>query len=157
MQNDCKNIYKTARQVAGLTQERAAEMLGISVRSLADYEQGIRVPQNYVVDGMVTVYNSQLLGIQHLRESANMARSILPDVQEMRLSEAVLTLIDAIYDFADDRVDRELIDIARDGVITDDEKERFDCVVEKIRTITSAAMVVSCAKLELSSADSDGA
>ena len=106
---------------------------------------------------MVTVYNSQLLGIQHLRESANMARSLLPDVQEMRLPEAVLTLIDAIYDFADDRVDRELIDIARDGVITDDEKERFDRVVEKIRTITSAALVVSCARTELSSADSGGA
>lgn len=148
MQNDCRNIYKTARQVAGLTQERAAEMLGISVRSLADYELGIRVPQNYVVDGMVTVYNSQLLGIQHLRESANMARNLLPDVQEMRLPEAVLTLIDAIYDFADDRVDRELIDIARDGVITEEERERFDCIVEKIQTITSAAMVVSCAKTE---------
>lgn len=148
MQNDCRNIYKTARQVAGLTQERAAEMLGISVRSLADYELGIRVPQNYVVDGMVTVYNSQVLGIQHLRESANLARSILPDVEEMRLPEAVLTLIDAIYDFADDRVDRELIDIARDGVITEDEKERFDRIVEKIRTITSAAMVVSCARTE---------
>ena len=148
------NIYKTARQVAGLTQERAAEMLGISVRSLADYEQGTRIPQNYVVDGMVTVYNSQLLGIQHLRESANMARSILPDVQEMRLSEAVLTLIDAIYDFADDRVDRELIDIARDGVITEDEKERFDRIVEKIRMITAAALVVSCAKSEISSLDS---
>ena len=148
MQADCRNIYKAARQVAGLTQERAAEMLGISVRSLADYEQGIRVPQNYVVDGMVTVYNSQLLGIQHLRESAIMAQNLLPEVQEMRLPEAVLTLIDAIYDFADDRVDRELIDIARDGVITDNEKERFDRVVEKIRTITSAAMVVSCARSE---------
>ncbi len=153
MQNDCRNIYKTARQVAGLTQERAAEMLGISVRSLADYEQGIRIPQNHVVDGMVTVYNSQLLGIQHLRESANMARSLLPDVQEMRLPEAVLTLIDAIYDFADDRVDRELIDIARDGVIADDEKERFSRIVEKIRTITSAAMVVSCARTEMISSD----
>ena len=148
MQNDCRNIYKTARQVAGLTQERAAEMLGISVRSLADYELGIRMPQNYVVDGMVTVYNSQLLGIQHLRESANMAHSFLPDVQEMRLPEAVLTLIDAIYDFADDRVDRELIDIARDGMITEDERDRFDRVVAKIQTITSAAMVVSCAKTE---------
>ena len=148
MQNDCRNIYKTARQVAGLTQERAAEMLGISVRSLADYELGIRIPQNYVVDSMVTVYNSQLLGIQHLRESANMARNLLPDVQEMRLPEAVLTLIDAIYDFADDRVDRELIDIARDGVIAEDERERFDHIVDKIRTITAAAMMVSCAKTE---------
>lgn len=146
MQNDCRNIYKTARQVAGLTQERAAEMLGISVRSLADYEQGIRIPSNPVVDGMVTVYNSQVLGIQHLRASADLARSILPEVREMCLSEAVLTLVDAIYDFADDRLDRELIDIAKDGIISEDERERFDRVVNKIRHITAAAMVVSCAR-----------
>ena len=63
----------------------------------------------------------------------------------MRLPEAALTLIDAIYDFADDRLDRELIDIARDGVISEDERPRFERIVEKIRTITAAAMAVSCA------------
>ena len=40
MQNDCGNIYRSARKFAGLTQERAAELLGLSVRSLADYETG---------------------------------------------------------------------------------------------------------------------
>ena len=66
----------------------------------------------------------------------------------MRLPEAVLTLVDAIYDFADDRLDRELIDIARDGVISTDERERFDRVVQKIKAITAASMVVVCAKRE---------
>lgn len=42
MQADCRNIYQAARKVAGLTQEKAAEMIGISVRSLADYETGVR-------------------------------------------------------------------------------------------------------------------
>ena len=140
MQNDCTNIYQTARKVAGLTQERAAELLGLSVRSLADYEAGARIPSNDVVEGMVTVYNSQLLAVQHLRNSAQFARAILPDPQPMRLPEAVLTLVDAIYDFADDHVDRELIDIARDGVISADEQERYDRVVEKIRAITAAAI-----------------
>mgnify|MGYP002515349009 CR=1 FL=1 len=145
MQNDCRNIYRAARNVAGLTQERAAEMLGISVRSLADYETGVRTPPNEVVNDMVMCYNSQLLAIQHLRASAEAARKILPEVRAMRLPEAALTLIDAIYDFADDRLDRELIDIARDGVISEDERPRFERVVEKIRTITAAAMAVSCA------------
>ena len=145
MQNDCRNIYRAARNVAGLTQERAAEMLGISVRSLADYETGVRTPPNEVVNDMVMCYNSQLLAIQHLRASAEAARKILPEVRAMRLPEAALTLIDAIYDFADDRLDRELIDIARDGVISEDVRPRFERVVEKIRTITAAAMAVSCA------------
>ena len=142
MQGDCTNIYQSARKIAGLTQERAAELLGLSVRSLADYEAGLRLPPNDVADRMVTVYNSQLLAVQHLRGSTQFARDLLPEVRPMALPEAVLTLIDAVYDFADDRLDRELIDIARDGVISADERERFDHVVEKIRAITAAAIAL---------------
>lgn len=143
MQNDCKNIYQTARKIAGFTQERAAELLGLSPRSLADYETGVRVPPNDVADRMVTAYNSQLLAVQHLRESTQFGRTLLPEVPSMGLPEAVLTLVDAVYDFADDRLDRELIDIARDGVISADERERFDRVVEKIRAITAAAIALT--------------
>lgn len=143
MQNDCANIYQTARKVAGLTQERAAELLGLSPRSLADYEAGLRLPPNDVADRMVTVYNSQLLAVQHLRNSTQLARDLLPDVQTMILPEAVLTLIDAVYAFADDKLDRELIDIARDGVISEDERERFNHVVDRIRAIAAAAIAVA--------------
>lgn len=142
MQNDCINIYQSARKVAGFTQERAAELLGLSLRSLADYESGLRVPPNDVADRMVTVYNSQLLAVQHLRSSTQFARELLPDVQTMALPEAVLTLVDAVYAFADNRLDRELIDIARDGVISEDERERFDHVVEQLRNITAAAIAL---------------
>ena len=143
MQNDCTNIYQSARKIAGLTQERAAELLGLSPRSLADYESGLRLPPNDVADRMVTVYNSQLLAVQHLRNSTQFARDLLPDVQPMALPEAVLTLVDAVYSFADDRLDRELIDIARDGVISADERERFDRVIDKIRDITAAAIALA--------------
>lgn len=34
MQGNCRNIYKAARLAAGLTQERAAEMMSLSVDSL---------------------------------------------------------------------------------------------------------------------------
>lgn len=143
MQNDCTNIYQGARKIAGLTQERAAELLGLSARSLADYESGLRLPPNDVADRMVTVYNSQLLAVQHLRNSTQIARDLLPDVKEMALPEAVLTLVDAVYAFADDRLDRELIDIARDGVISEDERERYDRVIDKIRDITAAAIALA--------------
>lgn len=143
MQNDCTNVYQSARKIAGLTQERAAELLGLSPRSLADYESGLRLPPNDVADRMVTAYNSQLLAVQHLRNSTQIARDLLPDIKEMALPEAVLTLVDAVYSFADDRLDRELIDIARDGVISEDERERFDHVIDKIRDITAAAIALA--------------
>ena len=150
MQQDCKNIYQSARKIAGLTQERAAELLGLSPRTLADYEAGLRVPPNDVADRMVTVYNSQLLAVQHLRASTQFARDLLPPVQNLTLSEAALTLIDAVYTFADSRADRELIDIARDGVISEDERERFDHVVEQIRNITAAAIALAAIPREVS-------
>lgn len=143
MQNDYTNIYQSARKIAGFTQERAAELLGLSTRSLADYESGLRLPPYDIADRMVTVYNSQLLAVQHLRNCTQFARDLLPDVQPMALPEAVLTLVDAVYSFADDRLDRELIDIARDGVISEDERERFDHVVDKIRNITAAAIALA--------------
>ena len=64
----------------------------------------------------------------------------------MRLPEAVLTLVDAIYDFADDKLDRKLIDIARDGVISEDERPQFERIITKIKDIITAAMAVSCAR-----------
>ena len=79
MPQDKRNIYKIAREAKGLTQEAAAEKLGISDSSIRAYETGQRIPPPEVVDLMVIAYDSQLLGIQHLRASADMARSIVPE------------------------------------------------------------------------------
>ena len=101
MPQDKRNIYKIAREARGLTQEAAAEKLGISDSSIRAYESGQRIPPPEVVDLMVIAYDSQLLGIQHIRASAEMARSIVPDVQELRLPEAIMELLDRVYSFVD--------------------------------------------------------
>lgn len=145
MQQNGGNIYQNARRLAGLTQERAAELLNVSTRSLADYETGQRIPPNDVVDQMVLNYNSQALAVQHLRNSSSAARLILPEVREIALPQAVLELIDAVYDFADDKMDRELIDIARDGVIDDAERARYDHIMAKLQDIITAAMALGFA------------
>ncbi|WP_204791675.1 helix-turn-helix transcriptional regulator [Oscillibacter sp. CU971] len=44
MPEDGRNIYKTCRELAGYTQEHAAELLGCSVRALARYEGGEAFP-----------------------------------------------------------------------------------------------------------------
>ena len=96
MPEEYRNIYKICRKSAGFTQEAAAERLGISVESLRAYETGQRIPPPEVVDLMVIAYDSQLLGIQHLRASADMARSIVPDIREVRLPEAIMELLDRV-------------------------------------------------------------
>lgn len=137
------NIYKTAREAKGLTQEAAAEKLGISVTSIRAYETGQRIPPVEVVDLMVIAYDSQLLGIQHLRASADMARNVLPDVEQVSLPHAVLQLLNRIYAFADNHRDRQLMAIAEDGRIDDGERVLFDQIVnEDLASIIEAAMAV---------------
>ena len=116
MPQDKRNIYKIAREAKGLTQEAAAEKLGISDSSIRAYETGQRIPPPEVVDLMVIAYDSQLLGIQHLRASADMARSIVPDIREVRLPEAIMELLDRVY--------------GKDGIIDDQERPIFDAIVE---------------------------
>lgn len=146
MPRDKRNIYKVAREARGLTQEAAAEKLGISDSSIRAYESGQRIPPPDVVDLMVIAYDSQLLGIQHIRASAEMARSIVPDVRELRLPEAIMELLDLMYRFVDTHRDRDLLRIGKDGVIDDDEQPIYDDIDEDLEQIIEAAMAVRFAK-----------
>ena len=146
MPQDKRNIYKIAREARGLTQEAAAEKLGISDSSIRAYETGQRIPPPEVVDLMVIAYDSQLLGIQHLRASADMARSIVPDVQELRLPEAIMNLLDRVYGFVDAHRDRELLKIGKDGIIDEDERAEFDEILDELHGIVEAALALRCAR-----------
>lgn len=42
-------IFKCARQTLNLTQEHLAPLLGVSVKSIKNYEQGIRKPSKAVL------------------------------------------------------------------------------------------------------------
>lgn len=95
---------------------------------------------------MVIAYDSQLLGIQHLRASADMARSIVPDIREVRLPEAIMELLDRVYGFVDAHRDRELLRIGKDGIIDDQERPIFDAIVAELGDLVEAAMAVRYAK-----------
>ena len=100
MPQDKRNIYKIAREARGLTQEAAAEKLGISDSSIRAYETGQRVPPNEVVELMAICYDAQHLAFQHLRETNSMYGSIVPAVPDCSVLEASAKLINRIYDFA---------------------------------------------------------
>lgn len=147
MAKEHQNIYKTCRRACGLTQEAAAERLNISVESIRAYETGQRIPPNDVVDLMVLAYDSQLLGIQHLRASADMARSIVPDVREVDLRTAIMALLVTIYKFVDEHQDRELLRIGTDNAVDESEGPEFEEIKEDLGDVIAAAMQVRCAKL----------
>ena len=59
------------------------------------------------------------------------------------MPEAVLQLLDAVYAFADNKTDRRLIAIARDGVIDEQERPEYDRIVEELQDIIKYAMAVT--------------
>lgn len=141
MTQSCSNIYLPPRLAAGYTQERAAELLDISVRSLAAYETGERIPPEDVVLRMIEVYGTPYLAYQYLRTSMEIARNIMPEIEEVDLSKAVIRLLNRIRSFADKHCTDRLLEIADDGVIDEIERAEFEKILGELDEIVKAAMV----------------
>ena len=127
-----KTIYQTCREAAGYTQERAAELLNISVRHLARIESGEQLPPDDIAYSMVMLYDSQYLAVQHLRRASQLAASILPPVEQITLQTATIRLYNSFARWADKRRDRQLMEIAEDGLIDDDERPIFEEIVREL-------------------------
>lgn len=138
------NIYQSARISKGITQEKAAELVTVSVESIRAYESGSRIPPDEVVVRMIEVYDAQFLAIQHLRTKSEIARSILPDFEQKELPEAILRILKEVGDFVKRR--DELIEIGSDGVISPDERVQFDEIMKELDDIVQAYMVIKFAK-----------
>lgn len=140
MLEDYMNIYKTARRSAGLTQEAAAEQLGISVESVRAYETGQRVPPNYIVSRMVTCYNAQRLAVQHLNLYDELASCVIPKIQKRTFMEAVLRLYNRLKRFANHHSMERLLEIAEDNLVDDQESEAYAEIIEEICDFSQCCM-----------------
>lgn len=146
MPEETRNIYKTCRKAAGLTQEAAAERLGISVESLRAYETGQRVPPDEVVEAMSDLYNTLHLIVRHVREKNAMYSRVVPEVPKMDVLAASARLTNRIYAFADSHADRRLMRITEDNVIDGTERGEFDAILEDLQEIVAAALALRCAQ-----------
>ena len=139
MPYDDTNIYKTARQKAGITRERAAEAIGISVESLKAYEAYSRLPPCDVVDRMCLVYDALYLAYQHNRLASGEIK-VVPEVQIMELPMAAIRIINRVQAFAEAHRDRQLLCIAEDGRISEEERPLFDEIMSELDELVKAAV-----------------
>lgn len=140
MSEEYRNIYKAARRSAGLTQEAAAEKLGISVESIRAYETGGRIPSNEIVESMVICYNTQYLAYQHLHETNTLAAKIVPPLQERTMLEVAVRIYNRMNRFAAKHNVDKLMEIAEDGQIDEDERKLFDEIMADLREIVQSSM-----------------
>lgn len=136
----CGNIYKNARRVAGLTQEQAAEMLFISVRSVAEYEAGRIIPPDDVVCRMIELYRARHLAYLHLKNSSEVGRRYLPDLDIVDLPRSVLRLQKEVKDVTD--INPDIVDVACDGIIGEHEHHIWMRVEKELTEMVSAGLSV---------------
>lgn len=148
MKRQCKSIYKTAREYAGLTQEKAVELLHVSVRQLSAYETGETAVPDQMVCKMAEVYVADWLAYKHLRQATEIGQRFLPDIGDFDIARAVLRFKKEVRDL--DKIDCDMVDIACDGVIDKHEEHRWGKVVKEVNEVVGAALTIMFAKKEKS-------
>ena len=140
------NIYRNARITAGLTQERWAEYLGISADSVRKYENGEMMPAEDVLLMMADVSGLKILPYWHLSQKSRIAGEILPKLEEPpTLPQAVLALLIGIENFQE-RGLRDLIRIASDGKISQDEIIPYGQALKELTDLVRSAYAVGYSK-----------
>lgn len=139
-----RNIYQAARESAELTQERAAELIGLSVESIRSYESGKRVPNDDAVIKMVDIYWDNYLAYEHLKHKTQVGNVVLPDVKEVPLSQAALQMINSMNQFIE--CESEIVQITMDGIIDKDEEQAWLNIMKKCRGLHKAVLTLQYSK-----------
>ena len=140
MNEQYESLYARHRKAAGLTQERAAELLGVAVRTLAAWERGESTPPNARVLAMVDIYGSPTLAIEHLRYSNIIAYDVLPAVKAVPLAQAVCKLASAIRKLEAIHAEDQLLQIAADGRVDEIEKADYEQLLIELEPVMAAVL-----------------
>lgn len=131
------NIYAACRKRAGVTQEEWAEALDISVESIKRYETYIRLPPNHLVKRMADISGDESLPYWHLANTTQ-ELEVLPNIEQVNLQAATIRLMNRMAKFAAKSRDRQLMEIAEDGIISDDERPLYAEILDELTGIITA-------------------
>ncbi len=137
--NENNNVYFKARKKAAIYNEKlysregAAELLGVSVSTLADYELGNTkvIPVDKVVL-MADLYNApELITGYCMRECP--VHGFLPMATEEKSIQGITLRLFKRFNEDDlKHIKSDLIDITEDGVISQDELPKLKIIMEKL-------------------------
>ena len=140
MSKDYESMYARHRNAAGMTQERAAELLGVAPRTLQAWEHGESTPPNARVLAMCDIYCSPTLAIEHLRYSSIIAYDVLPAVRAVPVAQAVCQLLSAIRKLEEIHAGDKLLEIAADGKVDEIERADFEQLLIELDPIMAAVL-----------------
>lgn len=146
-----ENVYFRARKDAAAYNEKlcsregAAELLGVSVSTLADYELGITkfIPVDKVVL-MAELYNCPELKTGYCKHECPIGKTMPLAIRVGGIEGIALRLLKEFDAEKIKDIKRDVVDVAADGVISDDEKPKLE---EILKRLDELSMVISEIKL----------
>lgn len=139
-----KNVYFQARKEAmryneKLTREGAAEMIGVSPYTMADYELGNTkvVPVDKVVL-MADLYNCPELKTGYCKHECPIGKGYPVATKCGNLEGAALRLINELNDTGKQHMAEKIMKIAMDGVISKDEEPELRSILKQLEDMTKA-------------------
>ncbi|MBR2583058.1 MAG: helix-turn-helix transcriptional regulator [Oscillospiraceae bacterium] len=127
-----------------MTQERWAEAIGCSVRSIRDYETGVQIPPDDIVLSMCEISGHVAVAYWHMRNKSPLAAEVLPEVEQLPLPQAAVQLLLAVEDFSG--VHGDLLRLAADGRISSDEAQDWAGIIRRLDGIVQAAIQLKVAE-----------
>lgn len=143
---DYESLYARYRRAKGLTQEHAAELLGVAVRTLQAWERGESTPPNARVLAMCDIYGQPSLAIEHLRMCDIIAYDVLPPVKAAPVAQAVCQLVSAMRRVEALHAGDRLLEIAADGKVDEMEKADFDQLLIELEPVMAAVLALKYAR-----------
>lgn len=140
MSKEYESMYARHRNAAGMTQERAAELLGVAPRTLQAWERGESTPPNARVLAMCDIYCSPTLAIEHLRYSSIIAYDVLPAVKAVPVAQAVCQLAASIRKLEEIHAEDRLLQIAADGKVDEIERADYDQLLIELEPVMAAVL-----------------
>ena len=132
-----KTIYQLCREEKKLTREKASEMMaGVSSSRIEKIEYETQEPTPYDVVQMADCYKRPDLCNYYCSHKCAIGQRYVPEVEVGELSNIILETIACLNEI--NPVTGRLIQIARDGKISDDEIKDFAFISQKLDEISLA-------------------
>ena len=132
-----KNIYQISREEQGLTREKASEgMIGISAAKIEKIEYETQEPTPYDVVEMSKCYKRPDLCNYYCSHKCAIGKNNVPQIKLSDLSSIIIETTASINDIGP--LTNRLIQIARDGRISDDEIHDFAIISSRLDNIAKA-------------------
>ena len=132
-----KTIYQRYREEQGLTREKASEQMeGMSSSRIEKIEYEMQEPTPYDIVQMAECYKRPDLCNYYCSHRCEIGAKYVPEIEVSELANIILETIGSLNEISP--LTSRLIQIARDGQITDDEIKDFALISKKLDQVSLA-------------------